>query len=510
MLPTKRMMAVIPNSTEQVNSTRDYAQFKRLFHMGSELGRGGFGTVFSAFRTSDKLSCAVKFVSRSNVTEWRCHEGRMLPLEIVLLDQCNGIPGVINTVAWYEKSDGYMIVMERPCASVDLFDFISDRGKISEDMSRDFFMQIVNTVIECEKVGVIHRDIKDENLVVDMKEGKVMLVDFGSGAFKKNGPYTDFEGTRVYSPPEWIQHGSYDGMQATVWSLGILLYDMVCGDIPFRRDSEIIAGNLLWRGEVSESCKELIRWCLKFKPEERPSLTEILQHPWMNLKQGTENFAKQELNAERQKKASVPARLCEIVADRPQQPNRTDCPTRHGNHPPVYQHRMNNADSPSSSRVMPSSSSSGFYDSVPTERVNHPEMFEPCCSTSPISSSIPIGSPSRRVPIRGVTNRLESKPPAPKVDDSTPSTSQAVKVPEVTAPTPGSPMTSNSSNEMENQVAPLTNSIPNLTLRPNHRRAGSLGSCNLLSAHSSGNSSGYSTSSASPPMSSGNMVLGSY
>ena len=120
--------------------------------------------------------------------------GRKVPLELKLLHAVQSVEGVIKLLDFYERPDSFIYVMERPASSKDLFDLITEKGVLEEQLARNFFRQVVEIVLACHSKGIVHRDLKDENLIVDFKTGRLKLIDFGSGAYYKEEPYTDFDG----------------------------------------------------------------------------------------------------------------------------------------------------------------------------------------------------------------------------------------------------------------------------------------------------------------------------
>ncbi|EFP00197.1 hypothetical protein CRE_18703 [Caenorhabditis remanei] len=261
------------------------SKFEKNYKIKAELGRGGFGVVYRAVRMSDNTTVAVKFVKAKRVKQWGEINGKKVPMEICMLMKCSEIDGVIRILDWYSIPEGFLIVMERPYPSIDMFDFVRTHGKLSEEITHFLFRQIVSTVYECAQNQVLHRDLKDENVVIDLATGTTKLIDFGAATEFQRRPYSHFHGTVLCCPPEWLRKSLYLGEEAAVWSLGVLLYASINGRLPFRNETEIctahLLGPLLYHAKVSTEVKDLIDNCLSFDPFDRCSLEEIMNHPWV-------------------------------------------------------------------------------------------------------------------------------------------------------------------------------------------------------------------------------------
>ncbi|XP_042576032.1 serine/threonine-protein kinase pim-2-like isoform X2 [Cyprinus carpio] len=253
------------------------------------LGEGGCGCVYEGTRCKDGLKVAVKCSKKMPAMPYIRVPGhpKRLPIEIGLMLMANEGPSVsqiIKLLDWEDDTEHYVMVMECPVPCVDLFSFVEHRGSLDEGMARNIMRQVTDAAKTCCDRGVFHRDIKLENILVNQDTMEVKLIDFGCGAIMKKSAFKVFHGTRPYCPPEFNLKGRYHAKPTTVWTLGFLLYEMLCGECPTSYDRHMITVNLWTRPGLSKECCRMICDCLQPDPQKRLSLDTMHLHDWFKVR----------------------------------------------------------------------------------------------------------------------------------------------------------------------------------------------------------------------------------
>ncbi|XP_010115281.1 PREDICTED: serine/threonine-protein kinase SIK2, partial [Chlamydotis macqueenii] len=169
----------------------------------------------------------------------------------------------------------------------EIFDYLASHGRLSESEARRKFWQILSAVEYCHGRKIVHRDLKAENLLLD-NNMNIKIADFGFGNFYKSGePLTTWCGSPPYAAPEVFEGQQYEGPQLDIWSMGVVLYVLVCGALPFDGPTLPILRQRVLEGRfripyfMSEECEHLIRRMLVLDPSKRLTIAQIKEHKWM-------------------------------------------------------------------------------------------------------------------------------------------------------------------------------------------------------------------------------------
>ncbi|EMD36545.1 hypothetical protein CERSUDRAFT_138235 [Gelatoporia subvermispora B] len=175
------------------------------------------------------------------------------------------------------------------CSGGELFDYLAEKGRLSEDEARIVFGQLCLAIAYVHEKGIVHRDLKLENVLLD-ERCRVKLGDFGfTREFDRGSLLETFCGTTGYASPEMLMAKKYLGPEVDIWSLGVILYTLLTGTLPFDDDDEAIMRQKVIRGVyedpewLSEDARDLIRQILQTDPTKRPAIAQILTHQWFTL-----------------------------------------------------------------------------------------------------------------------------------------------------------------------------------------------------------------------------------
>ncbi|XP_077147129.1 PAS domain-containing serine/threonine-protein kinase isoform X1 [Ranitomeya variabilis] len=254
-------------------------QYETLF----PLGKGAFGFVWSAKHQEDAKEVVVKFIRKDRVLDdcWvQDPELGRVTQEIAILSRLQH-PNIIMVLGVFENDKFFQLVMELHGDALDLFDFIDNQPNLDEPLASYIFRQLVSAVGYLHSHSILHRDIKDENIII-APDFTIKLVDFGSAARLQPGKlFSTFCGTTEYCAPEVLLGNPYPGPELEMWSLGVTLYTLIFGENPFCEVEEILDAELNPPFSVSQELHDLVSGLLHRDPEIRMTLDELLRDLWV-------------------------------------------------------------------------------------------------------------------------------------------------------------------------------------------------------------------------------------
>ncbi|XP_077991390.1 testis-specific serine/threonine-protein kinase 2-like [Glandiceps talaboti] len=270
---------------------------KRGYVLGQLLGEGSYAKVKSAFSEKQKQRVAMKIINRKKAP--RDFQKKFLPreLEIIRIVKHKNIVQVFEIL---ELCGNIYISMEI-AGHGDLLDYIKLRGAMKEDLARQMFREIIDAIKYCHEKHIIHRDLKCENILLD-GQNHIKVTDFGFARQITQGELSKtFCGSAAYAAPEILQGIPYNGPSYDMWSIGVILYIMVCGSMPYDdtnvkkmvKDQTEKRLGFSRAKKLSPECKDLICHMLKAKVDQRATIPEVKESAWV-LKEPSSDKSKSE------------------------------------------------------------------------------------------------------------------------------------------------------------------------------------------------------------------------
>ncbi|CDW72434.1 protein kinase domain containing protein [Stylonychia lemnae] len=280
-----------------------------FYRIGKMLGKGAFGRVNLAIHKLCNHLVAVKSINKQFLSEDENSKKKMM--QEVLILQKTRHDNLVRLYDSFETNKHIVFVMEL-CAGGDLLNYVRKRRKLKENIAKYVFKQVVDGLHYCHSKGIVHRDMKLDNLLFD-EQGVVKICDFGVSKLLSSSQeiMTEQCGTPAYIAPEILKDKGYKGFGVDIWSLGVCLYAMLFGTVPFKANNMSELHQLILKAKysmkeelkpgelpLSEDVKSLLKSLLEPSPDKRITIEGIQQHQWLleiSDQQDIEIFTQQEL-----------------------------------------------------------------------------------------------------------------------------------------------------------------------------------------------------------------------
>ena len=259
------------------------------YEINQKINEGGYSKIYlgTSKYTNDKVS--IKIIDKSLFIK-NPDDLLIIKNEIDILKILKH-RNILTLYEIYESSQYIFLITEH--LPNQLIDLILNKKRLSESDALIIFVQLLDALLYIHKMNICHRDLRIEHVLLDLNNIP-KLIDFGYSCFYKKGNSL-FEpiGSLSYACPEIIQQKSYNPELADVWSLGVCLYVMVCGYLPFSEEDDeknnklIISGKVDYPKEIGNICKDLLKKMLEVNPQKRYNFVKISRHPWVKSSKNT-------------------------------------------------------------------------------------------------------------------------------------------------------------------------------------------------------------------------------
>lgn len=258
-------------------------KLKQRFDIIRKLGQGTYGKVQLGINKETGEEVAIKTIKKSKIEA----EADLIRIrrEIQIMSSIQH-QNIIRIYEVFENNDKIVLVMEY-AAGGELYDYLSEKKILTEQDARRLFRQIAMAVYYCHKYQICHRDLKLENILLD-EAANAKIADFGlSNVFNENSRLSTFCGSPLYASPEIVKGTPYQGPEVDCWSLGVLLYTLVYGAMPFDGSNfktlvTQISHSHYFEPENPSPASSLIKELLTVCPTKRATIQNVCSHRWLN------------------------------------------------------------------------------------------------------------------------------------------------------------------------------------------------------------------------------------